>query len=88
MNDEETVVVDISILSRVKLDGELTRRMEQLGFADYDSLDLGFEILPGWPADISSKLTLAQLVVLARKLKMRIVISDIDLVPIRDKGEH
>ena len=87
MSDKlETVAIDMVTGDRLRLSNQIYSRMEQMGFNayDYKSLNLGFELPASWPADIDSQPTLAQLVVLAHKLKMRLVISNLDLVARKD----
>ena len=43
-------------------------------------VDLGFDLPVNWPADMACEVTLAQLTVLARKLEMRIEITNLDLL--------
>ena len=82
-DENETIAIDLSSEGKLRLYGQVTARMEELGYnpMDYDSLKLGFELPAGWPVDIKCEVTLAQLTVLACKLKMRIIISDLNLFP-------
>ena len=84
----EMVVIEIATEGRLRLYGQITARMEKSGFnpCDWKQLHLGFELPAGWPIDMNAQPTLAQLTVLARKLKMRIVIGDINLVPASQEG--
>ena len=79
----DSVVIDMSSEGRLRLYGQVTAQMEKLGYnpVDYASLYLGFELPAGWPVDMNALPTLAQLTVLAHKLKMRITISDLNLAP-------
>ena len=88
-DENETVAIELTPEGRLRLYGQLTGRMEKLGYnpCDYDSLGLGFELPAGWPVDIKYEITLAQLTVLAVKLKMRIIIGDLSLVP-RKEGKE
>lgn len=81
--ENEIVVVDIPHVSKIQLYGQVTSQMEKLGFciSDYESLELGFDLPVDWPLSGDRELTLAELVVLARKLKMRIFISDVSMEP-------
>ena len=85
----EIVVIDMSNADRLKLDRQIGDRMEELGHnrLDYDSLNLGFHLAVNWPGDKDCEITLAQLTVLAVKLKMKIVISNLDICK-RDDGEN
>lgn len=78
------VNIELSTAGRIRLSEQIRVQMELLGYGDYqyDTLDLGFELGAAWPADKDSELTLAQLTVLARKLKLKILIHDggIDMV--------
>jgi len=84
----ETVTIEMFPGERLKLYGQITGQMEKLGCnpCDWTGLNLGLYLPAGWPADINTEITLAQLVVLARKLKMRIIISNLDLV-LREEPE-
>ena len=85
MSDNEMVKVELSAESRLKLAGQLNVRMEKLGFGtdNYKELGLGFDLPEGWPIDINAQPTLPQLAVLAVKLKMRLVIDELNLVPMQ-----
>ena len=87
MGEMVTGVLDHS--NRLKLYGQITGRMEQLGHnpVDYAALDLGFELPAGWPLDVNAQPTLAQLTVIAFKLKMNIEIADLNL-SVRDTDER
>ena len=78
------VNIELSTAGRIRLSEQIRARMESLGHEAYayDKLGLGFELPITWPADKDSDVTLAQLTVLAMKLKMKIIISDrgIDMV--------
>ena len=80
-DENETISIDLSSESKLRLYSQVTARMEELGYNpfDYDSLELGFELPAGWPVDIKCEVTLAQIVVLAVKLKMQITISDLNI---------
>jgi len=68
---------------RLRLYGQITVQMEKLGInpVDYSALNLGFELAADWPYAEDAQPTFAQLIVVARKLKMRIVIHDLSLEP-------
>ena len=82
----EIVTIEMSASDRLRIYGQITARMEKLGFnpCDYSALDLGFELPANWPVDKDAQPTLAQLVVVANKLKMRITIADLNLAPLND----
>lgn len=79
----EIVTVELSHEAKIRLYGQITSRMQQMGFEslDYAELDLGFELPAGWPADRDCEVTLARLVVIAQKLKMKLTITDIYIEP-------
>ena len=84
MSDKnETVIIEMVTDARLRLYGQITARMEKLGYnpSDYGSLNLGFDLPPAWPADRDSEITMAQLIVLAHKLRMRLIIDNLNLVP-------
>ncbi len=86
MSAVEMLTIDMSIQARLRLDQQIAARMDKLGIGAYrwDKLDLGFEMPAGWPVDRDALPTLAQLVVLARKLKMRIIIGDLVMSPMQE----
>ena len=83
MAENQTVTVELLPDIRLRLYGQITARMEDLGYnlLDYSSLNLGIELPAEWPADVNAQPSLAELVVVAFKLKMKIIISDINLIP-------
>ncbi len=80
-DENEIVTVMLTPDHRLRLYGQITTQMEKLGYnpCDYSSLNLGFELPPEWPVDRNTQPTLAQLTVLACKLKMKIVIRELYL---------
>ena len=81
----EMVTVETSEENRVRLYNDLTRRAYCLfNDARLESLDLGFEFLPSWPNPTSeaTEVTFSQLIVLAKKLKMRIRIRELQMTPL------
>lgn len=82
-DENETVVIEMVTDARLRLYSQITGRMEQLGYnpCDYSELELGIVLPVNWPADINAQPTLAQLVVVARKLNLRIIISGLNLIP-------
>ena len=85
MDENEIVIIEMAASDRLRLDQQINDRMEKLGHAayGYSRLDLGFELPVNWPADMNCQLTLAQLTVIAVKLKMRIVIDNINMLPLK-----
>ena len=79
VGDNEIVNVAIWPDKRLQLYGQITAQMEKLGFnpGDYDQLDLGFKLPADWPYAEEAQPTFAQLIVVARKLEMKIVIHDL-----------
>jgi len=76
----EIVKIELTSPDKVKLSNQITAQMEKLGLgADISKLDLGFALPDDWPMDLKDNPTMAQLVVLAHKLNMEIIISSIDL---------
>jgi len=77
----EIISIDLSSEGKLRLYSHVTAQMERLGYnpMDYGSLHLGFELPAGWMVDIKCEVTLAQLTVLAVKLKMQITISDLNI---------
>jgi len=80
----EIVVIDMVSAERLKLYGQITTRMKELGYnpCDYNGLELGIDLPPDWPMDMNDHPTMAQLIVLARKLRIKIVISNLDMIPL------
>lgn len=88
MDKNEMVVIDMGIEPRLRLSNQVYKAMEARGYLpyDYDKLELGFKLPLGWPADKDAGLTLAQLVVVALKLNMLIVIGDVNLIEMTEKN--
>ena len=78
----EIVTVDLGIEGRLRLSNQIYAAMEKRGLPPYEyrHLALGFELPMSWPADSDCEITLAQLVVLSKKLDMKIIIGDINLI--------
>jgi hypothetical protein len=90
-DENERVTIEMAASDRLRLDQQINGRMEKLGYTPYNyaELELGFELPANWPADMNCQLTLAQLTVIAVKLNMRIIIDNINMVPLRDiKSGH
>jgi len=81
----EMVVIDMVLAERIRLNAQITARMKELGYnpCDYNGLKLGIDLPPDWPMDMNDHPTMAQLIVLARKLRMRIVIDNLNLIPMK-----
>jgi len=82
-DENEIVVIELVTADRIMLSEQILAAMQAGGYTAYDyrSLDLGFDLPVSWPANIKSELTLAQLVTLAKKLDLRIVINGLIMVP-------
>lgn len=82
-DENEIVVIELVTADRIMLSEQILAAMQARGHAAYNyrSLDLGFDLPTSWPAGIESELTMAQLVILARKLDLRIVINGLIMVP-------
>jgi len=81
----EIVVVEMPTEARLRISNQIVVRMQKLGYTpfNFEALHLGFELAPGWPIDVHAQPTMAELVVVAGKLGMCIVIGDINLVPLQ-----
>jgi len=81
----EIVSLDLAPECRLRLYNQIASQMDRRGHSpDYRLLGLGFELPPGWPVDKDALPTLAQLVVMALKLNMQIVIDDLNLEPLKE----
>ena len=82
-DENETVVIELGHDSRIQLYGQISSRMQKMGFnpCDYGSLVLGIELPADWPCGEKSQPTLAELVVIANKLNMRITIRELFIEP-------
>jgi hypothetical protein len=88
--DNEVVTIEMMHMDRVRLQQQITDQMERLGLnpGDWNALDLGFDLSDGWPVDINDQPTMAQLLVFAIKLKMRVIIADLNMVPANYSGPN
>jgi len=79
----EIVTIEMATGDRLRLDTQLADQMEKLGYGryGYNKLGLGFDLPLNWPADKDLEITFAQLTVLAVKLRMKIIITNLDMVP-------
>jgi len=76
----EIVTIEMGPSDRMRLAEQIDAMMHKLGYGDYAALRLGFDLPANWPADFRSEISLYQLGILARRLQMRVVISNLDLV--------
>ena len=84
-------MIEMTTGARLKLQGQIASQMERMGLepGKWNSLDLGFDLPESWPVDLNAGPKVAQLIVLAVKLKMRIIIADLDMVPGNyDRSQH
>ena len=83
IGDNEIVSVAMWPDIRLRLYGQITDQMEKHGItpASYEQLQLGFDLPADWPYAEESQPTFAQLIVVARKLKMKVVIHNLSLEP-------
>ena len=86
----EIVKIEMSPGDRLRLQGQINERMKKLGLdpGDWNSLDLGFELSDGWPVDMNDQPTISELTVFACKLKMRVIIADLNMVPANYDGPN
>ena len=87
----EIVRLDLDNSIKLRIKGQIDSRMEDFGFqpGDYAALDLGFKVSDGWPVDKDCSPTLAEFVVLAKKLDMPIILPDLLFCPSEgDDGDH
>ena len=86
MNDIELMSVQMNPSDRLRLYGQITARMEQLGLPlDYGKLEMGFDLPPDWPIDSGSDVTVGKLIALALRLKMKIEISDLNFISMKEE---
>jgi len=79
-DDNEIVIIEMVHRNRLILLNQITAQIERTELT-WDTLDLGFELPAEWPIDVKAQPTISQLIVLAKKLKMRVVIADLNMVP-------
>lgn len=89
-DDNEVVTIEMSPGDRVLLCDQITDQMERMGlnYRTWGSLDLGFDLPDAWPVDLNEQPTISQLIVFAIKLKMRVVISNLKMVPANYTGPN
>jgi hypothetical protein len=81
-DSREMVVLELDAGIRMRLADQIARQMNARGFGtDFKMLNLGFNLPVGWPVDMKAQPTVSQLVVIVAKLKMRMIIDDLNLVP-------
>ena len=79
--DGEIVKIELTPELRLRLAEQLQMGLiHRYGTEDFNELKLGFKLGPTWP--LEGEVLLSQLIVLAHKLKMQIIIGDIALAPI------
>ena len=85
--NNELVIIEMPTGERIRLYSQITGRMQELGFTslNYSELNLGFELPLDWPCEPDNQPTLAQLVVIANKLKMKITITNLYIEPHRER---
>jgi hypothetical protein len=83
----EILVLELDAGIRMRLADQIARQMNVQGFGaeHFKRLNLGFELPVGWPVDMNAQPTLAQLIVLAKKLNLQIVISDLNVLPLKNE---
>jgi hypothetical protein len=80
----EMLVLELDAGIRMRLADQIIRQLNTGGLGtDLNILDLGFKLPVGWPVDMNAQPTLAQLVVLAKRLNLQIVISDLNVLPLK-----
>lgn len=79
--ENELITVEMLPSERLRLYGQITSAMQKLGYDSYRQLNLGFELPDTWPVNENTQPTLAQLIVIAMKLKSRLVINNIYFEP-------
>jgi len=76
--DNELVVIEMPSSELMRLLAQINARMEELGYPqDIEQLIPGLNLPCGWPLREEIKPTLAQLVVIAKRLKMKLIITNI-----------
>jgi hypothetical protein len=84
MNESnEMLVLELDAGIRMRLADQLWKQAESHNVIDFNLLGLGFELPAGWPVDMNAQPTLAQLVVLAKRLNLQIIISDLNVLPLK-----
>lgn len=78
---DEIVKVDINCSVKTKLAKAINARFEERGISGVEQLDLGIDFGDVWPLG-PDKPTLAELVVLAKALDMRVRITGIELLAV------
>jgi len=89
-SENQIVSVEMTAVKRMELDRQISEAMKAKGCAngEYNKLGLGFELPEGWPVDKDSEITMAQLIVLAQKLDLKIVINDLCMMPRRKNDSN
>lgn len=82
-DNNEVVTIEMSLDDRMLLCDQITDQMDRMGlnYLAWGSLDLGFDLPDGWPVDVNKQPTISQLIVFAIKLKMRVIITGLNMTP-------
>lgn len=84
----EMITIRLSADNRRKIWQQIKEAMrDNTGCLDFACLDTGFKVPKGWPFG-KSEITLAQLIALARKLKFRIEITNLNIKKIATKAQR
>ena len=89
-DENERVLIEMAAGDRLKLHWQITGQMDKLGYdpSDYNTLNLGIKLPATWPIDEDTQATLSELCVMAVKLDMKIIISNLDMVARTDKRQE
>jgi len=77
----EIVTVELGTKNKVELKSVIDQRMEDLGIepGNFAALEIGCKLDEGWPADKNCQPSLAEYVVVARRLGLQVVLNNIEL---------
>ena len=79
----EMVTVEMCKEDRVRLRHAIITQMVRLDYGlSWNSLDIGFEVPVGWSDDEGLEMSFSQLIMVAKKLKMRIRIRELQMTPL------
>ncbi|MBW8017095.1 MAG: hypothetical protein FVQ82_12995 [Planctomycetes bacterium] len=80
------VKIELERYVKLQLKSDIDQRMEECGVSadNFAALDLGIDFPEGWPADKDCEPTMAELVVLAGKLGMQVIVPIVKMRPYRD----
>ena len=81
----DMTAIELTPEGRMRLDRQINDRMaaKGLGRLRYNDLGLGFKLPLNWPGDKDCEITIGQLIAIAHRLDMRIIINNLDLIPRR-----